>query len=127
MLAAFAPVLIASSLSMAAKPSHDASLDGRAARPYTVSMAFPVEPQATPRLPWIDRLARKGIKAWTVPGAAVGVVAGDGILHAAGYGLRDIRRRLPVTERTLFTAGSCTKSFTAAAVIAIPVTVRSRS
>jgi CubicO group peptidase (beta-lactamase class C family) len=90
-------------------------------------MAFPVEPQATPRLPWIDRLARKGIKAWTVPGAAVGVVAGDGILHAAGYGLRDIRRRLPVTERTLFTVGSCTKSFTAAAVIAIPVTVRSRS
>lgn len=55
------------------------------------------------------------MKAWSVPGAAVGVVTANGLLHAAGYGLRDIRRRLPVTGRTLFAVGSCTKSFTAGA------------
>ncbi len=55
------------------------------------------------------------MKAWDVPGAAVGVVAGDQIVHAAGYGLREVRRGWPVTDRTLFAVGSCTKSFTATA------------
>lgn len=51
-----------------------------------------------------------------VPGMAVAVVRGDDVLLARGFGWRDVERRLPVDERTLFYIASSTKSYVAMAV-----------
>lgn len=63
-----------------------------------------------------DRYVHRMLKEWNVPGTAVGIVKGNRVIHAKGYGLRDVKRGLPVTENTLFGIGSCTKSFTATAI-----------
>jgi hypothetical protein len=39
------------------------------------------------------------------------------VVHAEGFGALDVERNLPVTPRTLYGIGSCTKSFTALAVM----------
>lgn len=49
---------------------------------------------------------------WKAPGVAVAVVRDGEVALLAGYGLRDVERRLPVTTRTLFAIGSATKAFT---------------
>ncbi|MBN1249608.1 MAG: serine hydrolase [Anaerolineae bacterium] len=51
-----------------------------------------------------------------IPGLAVGIVEGSDVLWARGYGVADLRRRIPVTAETRFGIGSCTKAFTAAAI-----------
>jgi CubicO group peptidase (beta-lactamase class C family) len=56
------------------------------------------------------------MRDWGVPGVAVGVVKGGRRVHAKGYGLADVERRLPVTECTRFAVNSFTKAFTATAV-----------
>lgn len=50
-----------------------------------------------------------------VPGASVVIVANDSIVLSRGFGLRDVGANLPVTSRTRFVIGSCTKPFTALA------------
>ena len=53
------------------------------------------------------------------PGAAV-LVAGDGILiHAAGYGLADASRGVPITPTTNIRVASVSKQFTAMAVLTL--------
>jgi CubicO group peptidase (beta-lactamase class C family) len=64
----------------------------------------------------IRRLVYRCMDSSNVPGMAVGIVAGDKILLARGYGLADQRRVTPVTKDTLFPIGSCTKAFTATAL-----------
>jgi CubicO group peptidase (beta-lactamase class C family) len=59
----------------------------------------------------VARLARD----WNAPGLAVGVVAGDRLVFAKGYGFRDVEKRLPFTPATLFPIASNTKLFTAVA------------
>ena len=51
--------------------------------------------------------------AWQVPGLAIAVVRSGTTVVVRTYGQRDVERNLPVTPRTLFAAGSMTKSFTA--------------
>jgi CubicO group peptidase (beta-lactamase class C family) len=63
-----------------------------------------------------DSFVQRRLKDWGVPGCAVGVVKGRRVIHAKGYGLRDLARRLPVEEKTNFYIGSCTKAFTATAM-----------
>ncbi len=50
---------------------------------------------------------------WSVPGCAVAVVKDGKIVFAKGFGYRDVEKKLPVTEHTLFPICSCTKAFTA--------------
>ena len=52
-----------------------------------------------------------------IPGAAVAVVDGAELAYAQGFGARDLEDNAPATPETLFGMGSCTKSFTAAAVM----------
>lgn len=52
-----------------------------------------------------------------VPGAAVVVVRRDSVILLQGFGLRDVPAGLPVTPKTLFSIGSCTKPFTALALV----------
>ena len=52
-----------------------------------------------------------------IPGAAVAVVDPEGEVYAEGFGARNLERNEPATPDTLFGIGSCTKSFTALAVV----------
>ncbi len=40
------------------------------------------------------------------------IVQDGKVILSKGYGLRDVKKNLPVTEKTLFAIGSATKSFT---------------
>jgi CubicO group peptidase (beta-lactamase class C family) len=51
------------------------------------------------------------------PGAQVLIVDHGRIVYDVPYGVRDVRTRLPVDDRTGFEIGSITKQFTAAAVL----------
>ncbi|HEV2044733.1 MAG TPA: serine hydrolase domain-containing protein, partial [Sphingomicrobium sp.] len=51
------------------------------------------------------------------PGAAVIVTENGKTVYAAGRGLADIERKVPITPATHFRLGSITKQFTAAAIL----------
>ena len=55
------------------------------------------------------------LRDWNAPGIGIGVVRGDELVFAQGYGHRDCGSRLPFTPRTLFQIASNTKLFTAVA------------
>ena len=61
----------------------------------------------------IDSLVNDILESFNIPGIAVGVVVDNEVVLCRGYGDKDLTQRLPVTENTLFTIGSCTKAFTA--------------
>lgn len=55
----------------------------------------------------------------STPGCAVGI---DGTAHAQathGYGMADLEHNVPITPDTIFEAGSISKQFTAAAILAL--------
>jgi len=51
-----------------------------------------------------------------VPGLAVGIVKDGQVIFAEGFGYRDLKNKLPVTQETLFPLGSLTKAVTSMAV-----------
>lgn len=55
------------------------------------------------------------LEQWNAPGVGVGIVEGDELVYASGYGFRDYEARLPFTPQTLCQIGSNTKLFTAIA------------
>jgi CubicO group peptidase (beta-lactamase class C family) len=67
---------------------------------------------AAPALDGFDALVDAALKDWKVPGAAVAIVKDGEVVLSRGYGVRDRKRNLPVTEHTLFAIGSATKAFT---------------
>jgi CubicO group peptidase (beta-lactamase class C family) len=64
----------------------------------------------------IDRLTKRVMKEFSVPGIAVAVVMDDSIIHMKGYGVRSIASRQKTDEHTLFAIASNTKAFTVAAL-----------
>lgn len=52
------------------------------------------------------------MKTWNVPGLGVAIVKDGEPILVKGYGLRDIEKKLPVTENTQFAIGSSSKAFT---------------
>jgi CubicO group peptidase (beta-lactamase class C family) len=64
----------------------------------------------------LDGLLPRLLKDWKAPGMAVAIVKNGRTVFAGGYGLRDIRRKLPATADTQFPIASCTKSFASASV-----------
>src|SRR6266545_441944 len=67
------------------------------------------------KLAGFDEFMAKTLKDWNAPGIGVGVVVGDKLVFAKGYGYRDYEKKLPVTSQTMFTIASNTKLFTAVA------------
>jgi len=59
-----------------------------------------------------DLFVKEAIKAWEVPGLALAIVKNGQIILVQGFGFRDVEGKLPVTPKTLFAIGSCTKAFT---------------
>jgi CubicO group peptidase (beta-lactamase class C family) len=68
--------------------------------------------KAVQALDGFDAFVDTALKTWKVPGAAVAIVKNGEIVLSKGYGVRDLRRGLPVTPDTLFAIGSATKAFT---------------
>ncbi|XOV84838.1 MAG: serine hydrolase [bacterium] len=50
------------------------------------------------------------------PGASIGIVYKGELIYARGFGLRDVKKNLPMTPDTLFAIGSTTKAMTATAI-----------
>jgi CubicO group peptidase (beta-lactamase class C family) len=64
----------------------------------------------------IDAIVEQALKAWQVPGAALGIVRGDQVVTLRCFGVREVGKTDAVTPDTLFAIASCTKAFTATAV-----------
>jgi CubicO group peptidase (beta-lactamase class C family) len=73
---------------------------------------------AQQREPWsgYDAYVNAALATWKVPGTAIAIIRNDSIIYAKGYGLREIGKNEPVSERTLFAIGSSSKAFTAASI-----------
>ena len=64
----------------------------------------------------IDRLARRAMKAFDVPGMAIGVIRGGEIVYAKGHGVRELGQPGDVDVDTMFKIASNSKAFTAASL-----------
>ena len=64
----------------------------------------------------IDREIAKAREDWQVPGLAVAIVKDGAVIHAKGYGVRELGKPEPVDADTLFAIASNSKAFTAAAL-----------
>lgn len=73
------------------------------------------EQDVAKKLRGFDAYMTKVLKDWNAPGIAVGVVSGDKLVFAKGYGYRDYGQKLPYTPATLQQIASNTKLFTAIA------------
>ena len=62
-----------------------------------------------------DAWMAQTVKDWNVPGIGVGIVVGDKLVFARGYGYRDFGQKLPFTPTTLYQIASNSKLFTAVA------------
>lgn len=62
----------------------------------------------------IDSLVERSLKAFNVPGIAVGIVKDGKLIHAKGYGARSLQTKEKVDAETLFGIASNSKAFTAA-------------
>src|SRR5262249_15505250 len=56
------------------------------------------------------------MKDWNAPGIGIGIVMGDKLVFAKGYGFRDYGKKLPYTTNTTQPIASNSKLFTAVAV-----------
>jgi CubicO group peptidase (beta-lactamase class C family) len=64
------------------------------------------------RLAGLDSFINRILKEWKAVGVSVAVVEKNKVILAKGFGFRDLEKKLPVTDETLFAIGSCTKAFT---------------
>lgn len=67
------------------------------------------------KLAGFDAYMEQTLKDWNTPGAGVGIVVGDKLVFAKGYGYRDYDKKLPYTPKTMHQIASNSKLFTAVA------------
>jgi CubicO group peptidase (beta-lactamase class C family) len=65
------------------------------------------------KLAGFDAFMERTLKDWNAPGIGVGIVVGDKLVFAKGYGYRDYEKKLPITAQTMYPIASNTKLFTA--------------
>lgn len=68
-------------------------------------------------IPELERELATLLRREGIPGAAIAIVDADRTLWEAGFGMKDWERGAPVTPNTLFSLQSCSKTFTATAVL----------
>src|ERR1041385_2983202 len=64
----------------------------------------------------LDHYVDRAMKAWKIPGVAVGVVKDGKVIVQRGYGVRELGKPEKVDANTMFMIGSNTKAFTATAI-----------
>jgi CubicO group peptidase (beta-lactamase class C family) len=72
------------------------------------------EQRAEALIPDLEAYIANGMKAFDLPGLAIGIVSGNKLVYAKGFGVRSKKNSLPVDTRTVFQIGSTTKAFLAA-------------
>jgi len=83
-------------------------------------VAFAQQQQSSkPDFGELEKVALAELAETNTPGAAVGVVSGDRLVFAKGFGVSNVETGAPVTPDMLFRLGSTTKMFTAAALVTI--------
>ncbi|QRM30367.1 serine hydrolase [Microvirga sp. VF16] len=100
------PLLLAVALAILA--SQDVA---KAAEPSESGPALGTRIQAL--IPEIETYAEGGMKAFDLPGLALGIVANDRLVYGKGFGVRSKTGGEPVDTRTVFQIGSTTKAFLA--------------
>lgn len=84
------------------------------AAPAGPATAMPADPATVEAaVPALERYIEAFMAEAGIPGVAIGIVAGDRLLHTAGFGTRKAGTEAPVDADTLFQIGSITKSFAA--------------
>jgi len=73
------------------------------------------EVDVSKRLEGFDDYMSRVLADWNGPGIGVGIVVGDKLVFAKGYGYRDYAKKLPFTPATVVPIASNTKLFTAVA------------
>jgi len=73
------------------------------------------ETDVAKKLQGFDAYMEQTLKDWNTPGVGVGVVVGDKLVFAKGYGYRDYEKKVPFTAKTLQPIASNSKLFTAVA------------
>jgi CubicO group peptidase (beta-lactamase class C family) len=88
-------------------------------KPSAASLMFPKDSgQDSVQSEGIDNIfAAAGLTAGNIPGAAVLVAKNGGVLFQRGYGVADLRSLRRIDNRTNFRLASCTKQFTAMAIM----------
>lgn len=83
-------------------------------------LAIAQQPQSSkPDFGELEKVALAELAETNTPGAAVGVISGDRLIFARGFGVSNVETGAPVTPDMLFRLGSTTKMFTAAAVVTL--------
>ncbi len=65
----------------------------------------------------LDVVLQEIMTRWDVPGLAVGIVQGDDIVYAKGFGVQSLATQVPVTLDSVFCVQSVSKCFVATAVM----------
>ena len=86
--------------------------DGTRAEEATRSTA-PMEARVQALIPELEAYIQSGMKAFDVPGVAVGIVTGDRLVYAKGFGVRSKSGGAAVDPQTVFQIGSAAKGFLA--------------
>ena len=73
--------------------------------------------QSQDSLDILDAWVANRVLSRGVPGLSIGVVVGNKLVWAHGYGYADLEKKIPTTPRTLFGIRSVTKTFTAVAIL----------
>lgn len=92
------------------------ALAGTAAMALPSCSTQPVKPSTAEALDELDAKIRAGMKAYGIPGVAVGVWA-DGQEYIRGYGVTNVDHPVPIDGDTVFRIGSTTKTFTGTAIM----------
>jgi hypothetical protein len=83
-----------------------------------------IEKRIQELIPSLEGYIATGMKAFDVPGLAIGIVAGDKLIYAKGFGGRRKDGGELVDSRTVFQIGSTTKANPAARFIELPISIR---
>ena len=75
--------------------------------------ALAQETDVAKKLQGFDAYMEQTLKDWNTPGVGVGIVVGDKLVFAKGYGYRDYEKKLPFTPKTMQPIASNSKLFTA--------------
>lgn len=93
---------------------------GAAVHPRPAVAAAPsasdIETRIRALLPELEARIAQGMQALDLPGLAIGIVTGDKLVHARGFGVRGKNGGGAVGTRTVFQIGSTTKAFLAATI-----------
>ncbi len=80
--------------------------------PFLLTRGADAARQAELALQGLDPFLEQSLEQWKAVGLALAIVVDGQVVHARGYGYRDLEQQLPVTADTLFAIGSATKAFT---------------